>query len=88
MSERKYYSDIINELFNTPESVEYKKTEIKMEIAARIDKAIKKKGMKQKDFAKAMDRTEAEVSKWLSGTHNFTIGTLIEINEVLGTRII
>lgn len=57
-------------------------------IADRIDATLKEKGMTQKDFALAMGKDEAEVSRWLCGRHNFTIRTLAKISQVLGTQII
>jgi predicted transcriptional regulator len=53
-------------------------------IADKIDAIIKEKGMTQKEFAKKMNKTEAEVSRWLSGTHNFTLKTIAKITNVLG----
>ena len=35
-----------------------------------------------------MGKTETEVSRWLSGTHNFTIATIAKITKVLGEAII
>lgn len=57
-------------------------------IADKIDVILKKKGMTQKEFAKKMRKTEAEVSRWLSGTHNFTIRTIAKICAVLGENIL
>jgi transcriptional regulator with XRE-family HTH domain len=57
-------------------------------IADKIDAIIKKKGMTQKEFAKKMNKTEVEVSRWLSGTHNFTLKTIAKITAVLGESIV
>lgn len=57
-------------------------------ISDRIDFLLKKKGMTQKEFAKKMGKTEAEVSRWLSGRHNFTISTLAKIAAELHADII
>lgn len=57
-------------------------------IADKIDAIIKEKGMTQKEFAKKMNKTEAEVSRWLSGTHNFTLKTIAKITAVLGESIV
>lgn len=58
------------------------------EIADRIQALLLEKGMQQKDFAKAIGKQESEISKWLSGTHNFTLKTIAKIKEVLGDQII
>lgn len=57
-------------------------------IADRIDATLKAKGMSQKDLANAMGKDEAEVSRWLCGTHNFTIRTLAKISHILDTPIV
>ena len=45
-------------------------------IADRIDTLIKKKGLTKKEFADSIGKRPSEVTKWLSGQHNFTIRTL------------
>ena len=57
-------------------------------IADKIDAKLKEIGMTQKEFAKEVGKTEPEVSRWLSGTHNFTLCTLAKISSVLGEDII
>lgn len=57
-------------------------------IADKIDAKLKEIGMTQKEFAKEVGKTEPEVSRWLSGTHNFTLRTLAKISSVLGEDII
>jgi transcriptional regulator with XRE-family HTH domain len=44
--------------------------------------------MTQKDLAKKMGKTEAEVSVWLSGQHNFTLKTLAKISVALEEDLI
>ena len=41
-----------------------------------------------KDLAEKLGKTEAEISKWLSGTHNFTLRSLAKIEIVLNETII
>jgi len=57
-------------------------------IADKIDAKLKEIGMTQKEFAKEVGKTEPEVSRWLNGTHNFTLRTLAKISSVLGEDII
>ena len=45
-------------------------------------------GMSQKDFARMVGKTETEVSRWLGGTHNFTLKTIAKISSVLGCNLI
>ena len=57
-------------------------------IADKIDAILKQKGMTQKEFARKMGKTEAEGSRWVGGTHNFTLRTIAKISDVLGERIL
>jgi len=83
-----YTSPLIEDLLNEISPEELKRTERKMMLAARIDDALKARGMKKGDLAKALDKNPSEISKWLSGTHNFTAETLWEIGDVLDINLI
>jgi transcriptional regulator with XRE-family HTH domain len=48
----------------------------RMLIAKRISDILASNGITQAEFAKALDKHESEISKWLSGTHNLTIDTV------------
>ena len=65
-----------------------KQIELSVSIANRIYEILEAKGLSQKDFARLMGKTETEVSRWLSGTHNMTVATLAKITIVLGEDII
>ena len=55
--------------------------------AEQIAAAMKLRGLGKKQFAELMHRSPSEVTKWLSGGHNFTIALLQEISEVLDASI-
>ena len=57
-------------------------------IAEKLDRLLKSKGMTQRDLARNTGKTEAEVSRWLGGTHNFTLKTLALISTTIGEDII
>ena len=57
-------------------------------IANRIYDILESKGLSQKDFSRMIGKTETEVSRWLSGTHNFTLATLCKISAALNEDII
>lgn len=57
-------------------------------IAIKLDGMLKQRNMSQRDLARSTGKTEAEVSRWLSGTHNFTLRTLAKISIVLGEDVI
>ena len=57
-------------------------------IVDRIHDILQEKGLKQKDLALRLGKSEAEISKWMRGTHNFTIDTLVSIEDALGAPVI
>ena len=70
----------------TPEMKKH--MELSVSIANRIYEILEEKGMSQKDLAYALGKTETEVSRWLSGTHNLTTATIAKISVALGQDII
>lgn len=54
----------------------------------RIHQILKEKGLEQKYLAKALGKSESEISKWMTGTHNFTFKTAAKIEAVLGESIL
>lgn len=57
-------------------------------IVDRIHQILKEKGLKQKDLANMLGKKESEISKWMRGTHNFTIDTISTIESVLDSPIL
>jgi len=58
------------------------------DIVDRIHEILLSKNIGQKDLATLLGKQESEISKWLSGTHNFTIKTITRIEKVLGESIV
>ena len=81
-------TDFLNEVSKeTPqESVVF--IEKSLAIANHIFNILERKSLKQKDFAFLLGKSEAEISKWLGGTHNLTLRTISKIEAVLGESII
>jgi len=61
---------------------------ISLDIASQINFILKQKNISQREFARLLNKKESEISKWLSGNHNFTVNTLATIEVVLGEDII
>ena len=76
-------SKILSDLISEISPREQARTDNKMLLAAKIDEARKAKGWSQTKFAEEMGKQPSEISKWLSGTHNFTVDTLWDIEEKL-----
>ena len=79
-------SDIIQRLDKESSPI-FDKVAAKMRTAARIADAMKAVGLSKSQFARKMGKSPSEITKWLSGTHNFTIDSLQEISAVLGVEI-
>ena len=58
-----------------------------MQIARSIGDVLRQRGMTQRDLAVLTHKRDSEVSKWLSGSHNFTIRTLCLIEASLNVRL-
>lgn len=57
-------------------------------IVDRIYDLLDERGLRQKDLAALLDKKEAEISKWMRGTHNFTLQTIAQIEQALGADIL
>ena len=88
MARTNYKDPILDEILaEIPKGVQ-KEVDLFFAISIRISEILKRKGWNQADLAKAMGKQEAEISKWLSGSHNFTIATIAKIETVLEEDII
>ncbi len=70
-----------------PEST-MKETELSFEISDRIYFLMTERGLSKKQFADALGRRPSEITKWLSGQHNFTIATLGMLSSFFGQPIV
>lgn len=84
-----YYSDpVFDEVYSKISEESKRMSSMSFAIAAHIDDILKRKGWSQTDFAKAMGKKDSEISKWMSGQHNFTISTIAKIETALGEDIL
>ena len=83
---------VTNELFRKSLSAiskeERAEFDLSYNIAERLDAILKEKGITQRELAKRLGKREAEVSKWLTGQHNFTTNTIAPIETAIGKKII
>ena len=66
------------------------KAEIDLSFAVsdRIDTLMHERGLSKKQFADALGRRPSEITKWLSGQHNFTLSTLAMLSSFFGQPIV
>lgn len=84
---RKHSSLLLEDLLNEVTPLEMEQTKNKMLVSNRIENLIREKGWNKSQFAAKIGKNPSEVTKWLSGTQNFTIDILTEIALELGVDI-
>ena len=84
---RKYTSPLLEEVLNSLTDVEKEQSRLRLTIAARIDDYRKARDLSKGDLASKLGKRPSEATKWMSGTHNFTIDTLVEIALALEVTI-
>lgn len=70
----------------TPE--ERAEARLSFQISNRLDYLMKEKGLSKKQLADAIGKRPSEITRWLSGEHNFTISTLAMLSSFFGQPII
>jgi plasmid maintenance system antidote protein VapI len=66
----------------------HKEVEMQMAVSNRIYKLMVEKGLSKAEFARAIGKRPCEITKWLSGQHNFTLSTLGMLSAFFGQPII
>ena len=66
------------------------RVEVDMEMAVsdRIYNLMSARGLSKAEFARAVGKRPCEITKWLSGQHNFTIRTLAMLTSFFGESLI
>ena len=57
-------------------------------ISNKIDVLMRERGLSKKQFADQIGRRPSEITRWLSGQHNFTVSTLAMLSAFFGKSII
>jgi transcriptional regulator with XRE-family HTH domain len=85
---RKYSSPLIKKILSEIPPVVELKVHTRMTLAAHLDDIITARGWGKSEFAEKVNKNPSEITKWLSGTHNFTIDTLAEIAVALNMSVV
>jgi transcriptional regulator with XRE-family HTH domain len=84
-----YNDEALNRLFSEITAEEQAKTDAKMLLAVKIADAMKTKNWNNKRLMKEMGKTnQSEITRWLSGTQNFTVETLVDLERVLDIKLL
>jgi transcriptional regulator with XRE-family HTH domain len=70
---------------NKSKSIFFQKCQV---LSNKIENGMKKKQFNRQQFANLMGVQPSIITRWLSGTHNFTVETLFEIEEKLGIQLV
>jgi len=83
-----YKSPLIEQILAQVTPQQRDKVWLKMHLAVRIADLLKAKKLRKKDLAEACGlKGSSMVTKWLSGGHNFTVDTLVDISHALGVSV-
>ncbi len=86
--EEGFSTQALDNLLSIISSRDQEQSDYKMKLAAKIFEGLKKKGWTQTHYAEVMGKPISLISRWLSGTHNFTVDTLVDIQHVLGINLL
>jgi transcriptional regulator with XRE-family HTH domain len=85
---RKMNLNFLEELRNETSPQMSQQISKRMKLAAQIDDVLMSRGLTNQEFAFMMGKKPSEITRWLSGTHNFTTETLWEIERVLNIQLL
>lgn len=80
--------DLLPQLFSEIPVKDRESARLTFAISDRIYDLMTERGLSKKQFADALGRRPSEITKWLSGQHNFTISTLTMLSTFFGKSII
>jgi ribosome-binding protein aMBF1 (putative translation factor) len=82
-----YDSEVLRRVKDRRDPAQTAKTQTRMLIAAKINEQMQKQDVSKSQLANLLEQRPSVVTKWLSGTHNFTLDTLVDISRVLNFDI-
>ncbi|MDE6384181.1 MAG: helix-turn-helix domain-containing protein [Paramuribaculum sp.] len=78
----------LRELLSDITPAERAEARLSFMISNRLDFLMRQKGLSKKQLADAIGKRPSEITRWLSGEHNFTISTLAMLSAYFGQPII
>lgn len=78
----------LQELFDEIPREKREETRLSFAISNRLDSLMKERGLNRKQIAEALGKRPNEITRWLSGEHNFTISTLAMLSTFFGQPIV
>lgn len=65
-----------------------KEIDLEFDVADRLVDLMKEKGVSKTSLAQDLGKQPSEITKWLSGQHNFTLRTIALLSAYFGKPII
>ena len=78
----------LQEIFNEIPVEKREETRLSFAISNRLAALMKERELNKKQLAEALGKRPNEITRWLSGEHNFTISTLAMLSTFFGKSII
>ena len=78
----------LQEIFNEIPVEKHEETRLSFAISNRLAALMQERGLNKKQLAEALGKRPNEITRWLSGEHNFTISTLAMLSTFFGKSII
>ena len=78
----------LRELLGDISPEERAEARLSFQISNRLDFLMRQQGLSKKQLAEAIGKCPSEITRWLSGEHNFTISTLAKLTSFFGQPII
>ena len=74
-------------LASVPANIQ-QEVDLELAISNRINDLMVERGLSKLEFANALGKRPSEITKWLSGQHNFTIRTISLLSAFFGESLI
>ena len=78
----------LQEIFNEIPVEEREETRLSFAISNRLAELMQERGLNKRQLAQALGKRPNEITRWLSGEHNFTISTLAMLSTFFGKSVI
>ena len=65
-----------------------KEIDLEFAVSNRIDALMKKYGYTKLQLAQKLGKRPSEITKWLSGQHNFTLRTIAQLSAFFGEPLV
>lgn len=78
----------LQEIFDEIPREKREETRLSFAISNRIDTLMRQRGLNRKQLAEALGKRPNEITRWLSGEHNFTLAAIAKLSTFFGNPIV